>query len=1001
MRFQTRSLRIAQNSLVLLVLLVLSPYPAVSQEDSVDRDYSSELPRIAPLGPSEALESFETADGFRMELAAAEPLVRDPIAMAFDERGRLFVVEMRGYSEQRDQNLGAVRLLTDENGDGVFDTATNYVQGLAWPTAVACYDGGVFVGVAPDILYCKDTDGDGKADRIERVYTGFSLQNVQGLLNSFNWGVDNRIHGSASSSGGAIKRVDGSDSEAISVRGRDFSFDPRTLEFRTESGGAQHGLTFDDWGRKFVCSNSDHVQQILFDERYAARTPWLATPNARASIAVDGPQADVFRISPVEPWRIVRTRLRVKGVVRGPIEGGGTAAGYFTSATGITIYRGDAWPQEHRGLAIIGDVGGNLIHRKRVGGDGIRLESRRIDEQSEFVASRDIWFRPVQFCNGPDGTLYVADMYREVIEHPDSLPPVIKKHLDLTSGHDRGRIYRIVADGFEPRQMPDLGEYASEDLVSLLSHPNAWHHETASRLLWERQDRSVVSQLRETVRNGASSIGRARALAVLKGLGQVDERTVVAALNDSDPLVRYNALRVAELLARSQEVAATMANRIVDSNSHVRYQAAFSMGEVPGPERIDALTRAVKDAENDPLLRFAIATSLNEGSSAVLANIATDSEYLSSAEGRNAFRYVAALVGSTGDDAERRKALDALDSLSNASLVRDGVAAMVDGALERGVSQAREWVASSLLEDPRFVSMVEDASKTARDESAPLRDRKRSLRLAAALPFSQAGEIYSELLERPAHLEIHSEVLQALRTYSEPQAAFVILARWRSLTPAAREIAGKVLMARNQWLPPLFDAVNEGRISRSDLDPDFVTALQQHRNEEIRAQAATIFGAHTAMLPEEIDKQYESARKLVGNNDQGRLLFTEHCSKCHTFKGEGFEVGPSLDGIANRGADTILVNLVDPNREINSGYTNYIVETRDGQILTGIIASESATTISLKRANEETDSILRMDVRELRSSNLSIMPQDFAEVLTPQELADIVAYLMQSTVIEP
>ena len=183
------------------------------------------------------------------------------------------------------------------------------------------------------------------------------------------------------------------------------------------------------------------------------------------SIAADGPQAEVFRTSPVEPWRIVRTRLRVAGAVPGPIEGGGRAAGYFTGATGATIYRGDAWPAEYRGQAFIGDVGSNIVHRKTLSADGVLLVANRADEGSEFVASTDIWFRPAQFANAPDGTLYIIDVYREVIEHPASLPPVIKKHLDLTSGRDRGRIYRIVPEGFQaaaaaaterPRAWPSL-----------------------------------------------------------------------------------------------------------------------------------------------------------------------------------------------------------------------------------------------------------------------------------------------------------------------------------------------------------------------------------------------------------------------------------------------------------------------------------------------------------------------------------------------------------------
>lgn len=310
---------------------------AVAQEP----DFSAELPRIPPTPPEKAIATFQLKEGYRIELTAAEPLVASPVAICWDELGRMYVVEMRGYSEHRDEKLSRVRLLHDDDNDGVYDRGTIFAEDLLWPTAIACWNGGVFVADAPDILYLKDADGDGKAEIRKRVFTGFGVHNVQGLLNSFHWGLDNRIHGTGSSCGGQITVVDKPDATPVNINGRDFSFDPKTLDFRAESGGAQHGMTFDDFGRKFVCSNSDHCQQVMYEDRYAARNPLLAAPGARVSIATDGPQAEVFRTSPVEPWRVVRTRLRVSGTVPGPIEGGGRAAGYFTGATGVTIVRGE------------------------------------------------------------------------------------------------------------------------------------------------------------------------------------------------------------------------------------------------------------------------------------------------------------------------------------------------------------------------------------------------------------------------------------------------------------------------------------------------------------------------------------------------------------------------------------------------------------------------------------------------------------------------------------
>ncbi|MBW8885563.1 MAG: hypothetical protein JF612_12500 [Planctomycetia bacterium] len=447
---------------------------------------------------------------FRIEQVVAEPLVADPVAIAFDENARLYVVEMRGYSENKDEKLSRIRLIEDTDGDGKFDKSTIFKDGLAWPTAIFCWAGGVLVVDAPDIFYFKDTSGDGQADNDQ--------------------------------------------ARPLSLRGRDIAIDPRNWEVTPVSGGAQHGLSFDDWGNRFVCSNSDHLQEVMYEDRYLARNPYIAAPSPRRSIAADGPQADVFRTSPVEPWRIVRTRLRATGVVPGIVEGGGRPAGYFTGATGTTIYRGDAWPSQWHGVAIVGDVGSNLVHRKRLEPDGVGFIGRRIDEKSEFISSSDIWFRPVQFANAPDGTLYILDMYREVIEHPASLPPIIKKHLDLTSGRDRGRIYRVVSNEFKQPQLPKLASAAIEVLVALLQHPNGWHRDTAARLIDERQDKAAIAPLAKMAIESQLPLARMHAMHCLAGLDAISEEVLLPRLSDEHPGVREHAIRLGEKLASSSPV---------------------------------------------------------------------------------------------------------------------------------------------------------------------------------------------------------------------------------------------------------------------------------------------------------------------------------------------------------------------------------------------------------------------------------------------------------------
>ena len=452
-------------------------------------DLAKELPRIKPLDPAAALASFRIHPGFRLDPVAVEPLVTDPVSVCYDADGRLYVVEMRGYPYPEKTPSGNVTRLDDRDGDGRFETRTIFVDGLSWPTGIVPYDGGVFIAVAPEIIYAKDTSGDGVADVKKVVFTGFGTENVQGLLNGLFWGSDGWIYGVASSNGGTIHNESRPDAEAVSVRGRDFRFKPDGSAFEAISGGGQFGHTFDDWGHRFTCNNSNHIRQIVVPAYYLDRNPAFLPPPAILDIAAEGPAAPVFRISQAEPWRVVRTRQRAADPVLSrrlpPTEL--VATGFFTSATGVTIYRGSAYPPEFRGNLFVGDVGGNLVHRKLIAGAGATFIATRADANREFLASTDNWFRPVNFANTPDGTLLIIDMYRETIEHPFSIPEPIKKHLDLTSGKDRGRLYNLVYTGApdRPRPAPRLSQAPTAALVAALAHPDAWWRETAQRLLFE------------------------------------------------------------------------------------------------------------------------------------------------------------------------------------------------------------------------------------------------------------------------------------------------------------------------------------------------------------------------------------------------------------------------------------------------------------------------------------------------------------------------------------
>lgn len=984
---------------LLIAALLITPFlsQAQDQADSLDRDYAAELPRIAPTEPSDTMDTFQIVPGFKMELVAAEPLVHDPIAMAFDEKGRMFVVEMRGYSERRDENIGAIRLLEDTDQDGVYDTSDLYVGGLAWPTAVACYDGGVFVAVPPDIWYFKDTNGDNKADIKGQVYTGFGLGNVQGLLNSFQWGMDGRIHGATSSSGGTITRMDGVDMKPVGVGGRDFSFDPASRDFRAESGGGQHGLSFDLEGHKLICHNSDHLMMTMYEDRYVARNPYLAAPRPRLSIAVDGPQADVFRTSPIEAWRIVRTRLRVKGIVPGPVEGGGTASGYFTSATGITVYKGDAWPEEYRGHVFVADVGSNLIHRKKVSPDGIVFTAERIDEGKEFITSTDNWFRPVQFANGPDGALYVADMYREVIEHPASLPPLIKKHLDLNAGFDRGRIYRIVPDTFKQPDIPDLSSNSDDDLFKQLAHPNAWHHDTAARLLHERARNKNFGAINVSSDDGYFII---RLLNTVSNLGILKEADVARALQHESPLVREHAVRLSEpLLADSSTLQAVIPTMAGDPSPRVRYQLAYTLGEHPTAQNPpDAFLSLAQSDGSDPWMRLALLSSLTEGADEVLAAFLKDDATSTEDRGvRDFLGQLAELVGSSGRASDVKTVVDAVESASESQnrIVQSVVRQLLNGLNRASIGEeTRSVLADSDVVRKIVIGHIDAAKKSLEDSSRKPDDHLYALSALELAPYREAVPLVLDTLESSTHTKVRQAALRALRGYDEDEIAPTIMDRWSSFTTPVRREALEVLFSRPKWIGTVLDAIESDGFAKSNIESTRVNQLRSHPDEAIRNRAESIFAKPSPEYLEKLIEEHQTALEIEGDPGKGKAIFEERCSSCHQFGGIGFQLGPDLTTMVNRGAETILVNVIDPNREINPQYVNFTVETNDRQILSGLIDSETSTSVTLKRAGGLEDTLLRVNIREMFSSDLSIMPENLEEGLGVQGMADLIAFLM-------
>lgn len=958
------------------------------QPESVpEPDYSGELPRIAAHEPKDAMKTFETAPGFVLQQTAAEPLVTDPVAMAFDADGRLFVIEMRDYSEQAEEKLGQVRLLLDNNNDGVWDESHVFAENLSWPTAVTCYDGGIFVGAPPHLYYFKDTNNDHKADQQEIVFTGFGRSNVQGLMNCLHWGPDNRIYGQTSSSGATITCVKHPDRPALELRQRDFSFDPKTLEMRPESGGAQHGMCFDDWGNRFVCSNSDHAQVIVYNDRYLNRSPQVAAAPPRISVAVDGGQAPVFRSSPVEPWRIVRTRLRASGVVKGIVEGGGRPAGYFTGSTGINVYRGDAWPQSLSGLLVMADVGSNIVHRKKATPEGVIWKAERIDENSEFVRSTDIWFRPVQSANAPDGCLHILDMYREVIEHPASLPPEIKQHLDLTSGRERGRLYRIVPEGKTLRKFTPLSGLKTPELVAMLEHPNGWHRDTASRLLYERQDPAAVQPVRELSRSSLFAQGRIHALNALDGLGKLEPQDVLKAIGDQSPRVREHAVRLAERFTDSADVAERLAALANDSDNRVRLQLGFTLGGFSESQRRAPLMKLLTRDAGDRWIRTAVFTSLQSECLPAFEFLLKNPDFASSPSGRLALLELAELI-------MRQSAAESIDSMAaalGAVTVDPGLKLELVRRVLRGSSAARQNEGIRGLTE----TMIADARAIVDSAEEPVARRATAVGILTLSSYKADGERLFELLTSTTPPELQLAAVDTLGSFSDIEIARLLIERLPDFSPKVVERTRELLLNRGEWTIELLVAVTDGRLPANSLSSAELQRLSGHPDKSIRERAEGMMASVRTTPRDEVIEQYRPALSRVGNSEHGGVIFKQHCSVCHQLNGVGHAVGPNLATITNRGAESLLVNLLDPNREVNPAWRDYIAVTTAGTTHNGVIISESSTSVTLRRAEAKEDSLLRTDIDMIRDTGRSLMPEGLEKQIDVQGMADLITWLME------
>ena len=945
----------------------------------------------SPLSPAESLGQFQLQPGLAIELVACEPQVIDPIAIRFDEDGRLWVVEMRDYPHgppEGEKPLSKIRVLTDTNRDGRYETSRTFADHLLFPTGVQPWRGGLFVTLAGAVVYLKDTDGDGRADVQQTWYRGFAEKNPQLRANHPRLALDGRMYIANGLRGGAVvdARSENADPPAkpISISGRDFAFDPRTGAFEAISGNGQFGLTFDDFGNRFTCNNRAPVQHVVLANRYTARNPFLAVSSVIQDVAPMGERSRVYPLTAA--WTTSNLH-----------------AGQFTAACGVTIYRGDALGDEYRGNAIICEPTGSLVHREVLKADGVSFASHAPHEGKEFLASPDPWFRPVNLEIGPDGALYVVDMYRAVIEHPQFMPSELQKRPDLRDGDDRGRIYRIVRQDAKPRlSAPKLSSASSAELAELLQHKNAWWRETAARLLLEREDTAIAPALEALATGAPEPATRAGALWLLSNLNALASETLTRALADEDPRVREQAVALAESrLADDPALRQKVIAAAALAAPRVQFRAALALGGLASADAVQPLVAIALAQPLDRWTRTAVATALPSHTGAMLQGVlrspALDSQPHDSPQ-LALVRELATIVGASRDQADVATILAIVGDERDTSRVEAREAAL--SGLAQGLARRGAALVPFVSKLPEGKELGEKlatvfsriAAEAAR-EALPVARRSQKIDLLKYDRSQQASDVLVSIVsDDPSHT-LRAGAAVALAGHTATNIGPALIASYRSQTPAVRRAILDALVAQADRAAQLLDELEAERIARVEIDATRAARLTKHADPAVRKRSAKLLARPLPAERSVVLAEYRAALALEADPLAGKELFRKHCATCHHIAGIGVDVAPDISDSRVKTAEQLLTDVLNPNQAIDNNYASYTVVMLDGTVHTGIIAAETASSIRLRQPENKSLDLLRSDIEAIRSNGVSLMPEGLEKEITQQQLADLISFV--------
>ncbi|MDB5320494.1 MAG: putative rane-bound dehydrogenase [Phycisphaerales bacterium] len=993
-------------SLTLALLLML----ATSAVADLPRD-----PAPTPnLSPDEAVKKFRVPEGFEVRLFAAEPDVVNPVSMTWDDRGRLWVVELIDYpytTKEGAKNRDRVKVLEDTDGDGRADKVTVFADGLNLATAIQIDGGGVYVGAAPNLWYMQDTNGDDVADTKKILLTGFGLEDRHELLNSFSWGPDGQMyftHGVFTQS--KVTDPERPERAPVKFNAGVMRYHPgdNTVDLWADGISNQWGVDWDGRGNAFVSACVvEHLWHVVPGGVYVRQGGIPGWPHAY----------DLLKhINDHKHFR----------------------AAY----AGIQIYQGGAYPAEYNGTAFIGNIHGNCINQDKLVANGSSFIGQDLHKGKDhvddaFLNTTDGWFRPVSTQIGPDGNLWIMDWYDKYPCYQNSRAPDLDRSL--------GRIWRVVYTGKEKGKAVasrpaglNLLKLSNEQLVETLKDKNVWMRRHAQRILNERYPDRAEAAVSEPLRKALAELFNDKTQPVETRLAaywtqQAGNNRVRAdrdpAFTDSDESVRAWAARFAGECGEAGGPELVALRRLAsDPSLAVRAAVAESARRLSRLDTLGILLALLDQSGggDDPMLPqltwYAVEPKLLATPEPFLEFYAHNSV---AASGALIPRSIARRLYTSGD----AKMVDLLFTFLRTNKNEPVTAVMLDGILAGhknfmtapadGEALAAELAKSAnknVVENAKQLATVwgakasvASALKMLADTKAPEMDRAASVKL---LRGNKSPEVHAALLN--VFNEWGREVLkpEALRALAEVGAdgdAAAILKSWAVPTPAeVQRLAAETLAGRPAWAKALLNAVKEKRIDGGDisLPARRTLATLAAKDDGLKQLMNATLGSYRP-TPGDKQKIIEAKKAVVMNGavnkERGHELFMKNCAVCHQLNGEGAKVlvGPDLTGVGRGTLDLLLNNVIDPDQIIGAGYENTIIETADGDTKSGRVVEETDLYVKLLSAGPKEDVVPKKEIKERRVSQKSVMPEGFEQILKDDEFRDLMRFVLEAPVGKP